>query len=97
MSDIYLLRRSSLDPRLSAQLAPFIYAHRPHDQPPTQKDLDQGNFIPKESPLSKDNIIDTYKAIKYNQDLEWLKRKREYNQKWKGYRSYFALGISEAT
>tara|TARA_Y100000592_G_scaffold57800_1_gene90458 strand:- start:1907 stop:2194 length:288 start_codon:yes stop_codon:yes gene_type:complete len=95
MSSIYQLRGSTLDPFLSAKLAPFIHAHRPHDKPPAKEDLDKGDYIPKESPLSKDNIIDTYKAIKYHQDLEWLKRKREYNSKWKGYRSHFALGISE--
>ena len=92
---IYQLRGSNLDPSLSAKLAPFINSYRPHDLPPTQEDLDKGDFIPKESPLSKDNIIDTYKAIRYNQDLEWLKRKREHNRKWKGYRSYYALGLSE--
>ena len=92
---IYSLRGSKIDPLLSAKLAPFINAHRPHDFAPSKEDLDKGDFIPKESPLSKDNILDTYKAIKYNQDLEWLKRKREYNNKWKGYRSHFALGLSE--
>ena len=77
------------------QLQPFISAYRPHDKPPTKKDLDQDDRIPSESPLSKDNILDTYKAIKYNQDLEWLKMKREYNNRWKGYRSYYALGYNE--
>ena len=80
---------------LCYQLRPFISAYRPHDQPPTKKDLDQDDRIPSESPLSKDNIFDTYKAIKYNQDLEWLKMKREYNKKWKGYRSHYALGYNE--
>ena len=49
------------------------------------------DYIPKESPLSKENIIDTYKPIKYKQDLEWLKLKREYNKKWSGYRTHFNL------
>ena len=92
---IYQLRGSNLDPLLSAKLAPFIHAHRPHDLPPTKEDLDQGDYKEQESPLSKENILDTYKALKYNQDLEWLKRKREHNKRWKGYRSHYALGLSD--
>ncbi len=89
--DIHNLMGAELPAPLCYQLQPFISAYRPHDQPPTQKDLDKDDRKEQESPLSKDNILDTYKAIKYNQDLEWLKKKREYNQKWKGYRSYYNL------
>ena len=88
---IYHLTNTQLPEPLCHQLAPFISAYRPHDKPPTKKDMDQDDYIPKESPLSKENIIDTYKAIKYKQDLEWLKLKREYNKKWSGYRTHFNL------
>ena len=89
--DIYHLTNTQLPEPLCHQLAQFISAYRPHDLPPIKKDLDSDDYIPKESPLSKENILDTYKAIKYSQDLEWLKLKREYNKKWKGYRTWYDL------
>ena len=88
---IYHLREAELPASLFYQLAPFISAYRPHDKPPSKEDLDKDDYIPKESPLSKENILDTYKAIKHNQDLEWLKMKREYNKKWSGYRTHYNL------
>ena len=88
---IYHLREAELPASLFYQLAPFISAYRPHDKPPSKEDLDKDDYIPKESPLSKENILDTYKAIKYQQDLEWLKMKREYNKKWSGYRTHYNL------
>ena len=92
---IKYLRDTELHPTLAPKLQPFISAYRPHDQPPTKKDLDKDDRKDRESPLSKENILDTYKAIKYNEDLEWLRMKREYNKKWKGYRSHYALGYNE--
>ena len=88
---IYHLRGVELSAPLFYQLAPFIGAYKPHDKPPTKKDLDKDDYIPQESPLSKDNIIDTCKAIKYQKDLEWLRLKREYNKKWSGYRTHYNL------
>ena len=89
--DIQYLSGAELPAPLCYQLRPFISAYRPHDQPPTQKDLDKDDRKEQESPLSKENIIDTYKAIKYEQDLQWLKLKREYNKKWSGYRTHYNL------
>jgi hypothetical protein len=88
---IYHLREAELPASLFCQLAPFINAYKPHDKPPTKKDLDKDDYIPQESPLSKENILDTYTAIKHNQDLAWLKIKREYNSKWSGYRTHYNL------
>jgi hypothetical protein len=88
---LYHLRNIELEPSLASKLSPFISAYKPHDQPPTKKDMDSDDYIPQESPLSKENIIDTYKALKYNKDLEWLKIKREYNKKWQGYRTHYNL------
>ena len=85
------LSGAELPAPLCYQLRSFISAYRPHDSIPTKEQLDQTNYRPKESPLSKENILDTYKAIKYSQDLEWLKLKREYNKKWKGYRTWYDL------
>jgi len=73
------------------QLQPVISAYRPHDQPPIHKDFDSCDRKEQESPLSQENILDTYKAIKYNQDLNSLKAKRKYNEKWKGYRTWYNL------
>ena len=74
---------------LCYQLSPIISSYREHDQPPTHKDLDSCDKKSSESLLSKDNIIDTYKSIKYNQDLNWLSEKRRYNSKWKGFRTWY--------
>ena len=73
------------------QLQPVISAYRPHDNPPTQQQLDPHDKKEKESPLSKDNILDTYKAVKYGQDLQHQTNKRKYNEKWKGYRTWYNL------
>ena len=85
------LHGTELPVPLCYQLQPFVNSYKPHDKPPTKEDMDQDDYIPKESPLSKENIIDTYKALKYEQDLEWLKLKREYNKKWSGYRTWYNL------
>ena len=89
--EITHLLNTQLCPQLVYQLQPIISAYRPHDQPPTKEQLDPHDKKEIESPLSKENILDTYKAIKYNQDLQYLKRKREYNHKWKGYRTWYNL------
>ena len=88
---IHHLSKVQLPEPLCYQLRPFISAYRPHDKPPSKEDLDKDDYIPQESPLSKENILDTYKAIKYEQDLAWLKMKREYNKKWSGYRTHYNL------
>lgn len=88
MSINYLMNVELPEP-LCYQLRPFISANRSHDKPPTKKDMDQDDYIPQESVVGKDNIIDTHKAIKYNQDVTWLGYKRKYLNKWKGYRSYY--------
>ena len=77
------------------QLRPFISAYRQHDQPPTKKDMDQDDRKETESPVGKDNIIDTYKATKYQKDVTWLGYKRKYLSKLSGYRSYYALGYND--
>ena len=89
--DIHHLSGAELPAPLCYQLRPFISAYRPHESPPTKEQLDETDYKEKESPLSKDNILDTYQAIKYNKDLEWLKLKREYNKKWAGYRTHYNL------
>ena len=88
---LYHLRNIELEPSLASKLSPFISAYRKHDSIPTKEQLDETDYKEIESPLSKDNILDTYQAIKYNKDLEWLKIKREYNQRWKGYRTHYNL------
>ena len=89
--DIQHLSGAELPAPLCYQLRPFISAYRPHDKPPTKQQLDPHDKKEQESPLSKENIIDTYTAIKHNQDLAWLKLKREYNNRWKGYRTWYNL------
>ena len=88
---IQYLTGVQLPPPLCYQLRPFISSYRDHDQPPTKKDLDQDDRKDDESLLSQDNIIDTYKATKYDQDVTWLGYKRRYLSKLKGYRSYYNL------
>ena len=39
------LRTENLDPKLAAQLAPFIIATRPHDLPPTKSELKDNNNL----------------------------------------------------
>ena len=89
--EITHLLNTRLSTPLVYQLQPIISAYRPHDQPPTKEQLDPHDKKEIESPLSKENILDTYKAIKYNQNLQYLKKKREYNHKWKGYRTWYNL------
>ena len=90
MSINYLMNVELPEP-LCYQLRPFISANRSHDKPPTKKDMDQDDRKDNESSLSQDNILDTHKAIKYNQDVTWLGYKRRYLNKWKGYRTYYNL------
>ena len=85
---IFHLYGAELPAPLCYQLQPFISAYRPHDSPPTKEQLDPFDRKEKESPLSKQNIIDTYKAIKNNEDLRWLELKRKYNMKHSNHRSY---------
>ena len=92
---IKYLRHTELHPTLAPKLQPFISAYRDHDQPPTKKDLDQDDRKDNESPLSQDNILDTYKAIKHNQDVAWLGYKRKYLAQYSGYRSHYALGYND--
>ena len=89
--DLRHLHNSELSAPLVYQLRPFISSYRTHDQPPTKKDLDQDDYIPKESVVGKDCILDTYKAIIHSRDLSYLKYKREYNNKWRGYRTWYNL------
>ena len=88
---IKYLKGVELSPPLIYQLQPIISAYRSHDVPPTKDQLDPQDKKEIESPLSKDNILDTYKSIKYGQDLAHLKNKREYNKKWQGYRTWYNL------
>ena len=92
---IKYLRNTELHPTLAPKLQPFISAYRTHDQPPTKKDLDQDDYIPQESVVGKDNLLDTYKAIKYNKHLGWLAHKRKYLAQYSGYRSHYALGYND--
>ena len=89
--EITHLMGAELSAPLVYQLQPIISAYREHDKPPTKQQLDPHDKKEIESPLSKVNILDTYKAIKYSQDLSALKAKREYNQRWKGYRTWYNL------
>ena len=89
--DIQHLYGSELSDPLCYQLQPIISAYRPHDKVPTQAQLDPHDKKDIESPLSKENILDTYKAIKYNENLQHLKNKREYNKRWQGYRTWYNL------
>jgi len=89
--DIQHLNGVELSAPLVYQLQPIISAYRPHDKTPTKQQLDPYDKKEIESPLSKENILDTYKSIKYGQDLQHLKNKREYNKRWKGYRTWYDL------
>ena len=86
---IYNLRNTELPVPLMYQLSPFISAYRAHDKPPTKTDLDQDDRKDNESPLSQDNILDTYQATKHNKDLTYLGYKRKYLEAYKGCRSYY--------
>ena len=86
--EIYNLNGVELSAPLCYQLQPFISAYRPHDKPPLKSQLDASNYIPKESPCSMDNIIDTTKGI-HGANLQWLEIKRKYNQSNRKHRSYY--------
>ena len=88
---IQYLTGVKLPPPLCYQLRPFISSYRDHDQPPTKKDLDQDDYIPQESVVGQDNILDTNQAIKYDKDVTWLGYKRKYLAKWSGYRTWYNL------
>ena len=85
---IYNLNGVELPAPLCYQLQPFISAYRPHESPPTKEQLDKTNYIPKESPCSMENIIDTTKGI-HGANLQWLEIKRKYNQSNRNHRSYY--------
>jgi hypothetical protein len=76
------------------QLSPFISAYKPHGEVITTKDLDKDDRRDSESPLSQDNILDTYQATKHQKDLTYLGYKRKYLTPMKGYRSYYSLGLN---
>ena len=86
-SDIFHLYQTELTDPLCYQLQPFISAYRPHESPPLKCQLDPINYIPKESPCSMDNIIDTTKGI-HGANLNWLEIKRKYNSSNRKHRSY---------
>ena len=86
--DIQYLKDTELPTPLLYQLHPFISAYNKHT-PLNRKELDQDDRKETESPLSKDNLIDTKQSIKYNKDLTYLGYKRKYLQQYKGCRSYY--------
>ena len=86
--DIYHLNGVELSAPLCYQLQPFISAYRPHEPAPLKSQLDKINYIPKESPCSMANIIDTTKGIN-GANLQWLEIKRKYNQSNRNHRSYY--------
>ena len=88
--EITHLMGAELSTPLIYQLHPVISAYRPHDKPPTEEQLDAEDKKEKESPVGKLGILDTYKAVKYNQDLTHLENKRKYNEKWRGYRTWYS-------
>ena len=85
---IQLLKNTELPTPLLYQLHPFISAYNDHT-PLDKNDLDKDDRKDDESPLSKDNLLDTYQAIKYNKDVKYLGYKRKYLQQYKGCRSYY--------
>ena len=88
---IYNLRNTELPVPLMYQLSPFISAYKPHGEVVLDKDDRRDN----ESPLSQDNILDTYQATKHQKDVTYLGYKRKYLQPMKGYRSYYSLGLND--
>ena len=53
MNPICHLRTTQLDPTLTLQLAPFISAHRPHDNPPTKEELGDPLDVREESTIEE--------------------------------------------
>ncbi len=45
--DLQKLRHESLDPKLAAQLAPFVIANRPHERAFTRSELKDNNKLDK--------------------------------------------------
>ena len=80
---IYYLKDTELPLPLLYQLHPFISAYNDHT-PLDKKDLDKDDIIRDESPLSKDNLLDTYQATKHDKDVTYLGYKRKYLQQYKG-------------
>ena len=85
---IYYLKDTELPLPLLYQLHPFISAYNDHT-PLDKKDLDKDDIIRDESPLSKDNLLDTYQATKHDKDVTYLGYKRKYLQQYKGCRSHY--------
>ena len=69
---IYHLRNSNLDPELALRLAPFLNAHRPHSDIPTNEEL--GDRIPNESPVGMKNLVSDV-GIDYNKFIAKNKKK----------------------
>ena len=86
---IYYLKDTELPLPLLYQLHPFISAYNKDDFIPTKKDMDQDDRKDEESPLSKDNLLDTYQATKHDKDVTYLGYKRRYLQQYKGCRSHY--------
>ena len=85
---IYYLKDTELPLPLLYQLHPFISAYNDHTSL-DKKDLDKDDIIRDESPLSKDNLLDTYQATKHDKDVTYLGYKRKYLQQYKGCRSHY--------
>jgi hypothetical protein len=63
MADIYnQLRYTELNPELAAKLWPFIQARRPHEDPPTWRDLQAQGLEKIEEDSLMDIIEDQYLA-----------------------------------
>lgn len=65
MNPIRHLRDTQLDPTLTLQLAPFISAHRPHDNPPTKEQLGNPVDVREETTI---------------QEIQRLQRNRTYHK-----------------
>ena len=85
---IYNLRNTELPVPLMYQLHPFISAYNDHT-PLYKNELDKDDRKDNESPLSQDNILDTYQATKHQKDVTYLGYKRKYLEAYKGCRSYY--------
>ncbi len=70
--DLQKLRHEDLGLKLSAQLAPFVNATRPHDRPPTTSELrDTNNLeraIPRVSHVAHKKLV--HQAVKFR--TTWL-------------------------
>jgi hypothetical protein len=71
MADIYnQLRYTELNPELAAKLWPFIQARRPHEDPPTWRDLQAQGLEKIEEDSLMDIIEDQYLAEKETESEE---------------------------